>query len=156
MAEIFDPFSEPAPGGRGKRGRPAHVSTQQNRNKVIMLLALGWSNERIARALGITPPTLRKNYFLELRLRDEQRDRMVASLAMRFWEQVEAGNVAAMKEFRKIIEENDLMLSGQPATIPVPKEPKLGKKETALAAAQKPDTGSPLGELMARRQGLIN
>lgn len=30
-----------------------------------MLLALGWNNERIAAALRITPPSLRRHYFSE-------------------------------------------------------------------------------------------
>jgi hypothetical protein len=151
MDPIFDLFGDPVPEGWGKRGRPAHIATQQNRNKVTMLVAFGWSNERIARALGITPPTLRRNYFHQLKFRDEQRDRLDAAMAMRLWQQVEAGNVAAMKEFRALVERNDLMTYGQSAP-PEPKEPKLGKKEQALAAAQQPDTGTSLGELMARRQ----
>jgi hypothetical protein len=59
----------------GWRGRPEHIATQQNRNKVLMLPALGWNSERIAAALSITPPTLRKNYFREMKFRTEQRDR---------------------------------------------------------------------------------
>jgi hypothetical protein len=110
MSEILDLFGDPVPEGWGRRGRPQHIATQQNRNKVMMLLAFGWNNERIARALGITLPTLRRNYFRELKFRDEQRDWLDASLAARLWEQVEAGNVAAMKEFPQLVERNDLML----------------------------------------------
>jgi hypothetical protein len=149
MSENFDLFGDPIPDGWGKRGRPQHIATLQNRNKVTMLVAFGWNNERIAHALGITPPTLRRNYFRELKFRDEQRDRLDASLAMRLWTQVEAGNVAAIKEFRKLLERNDLLLYGQTAP---PAEPRLGKKERALQEAREPDTGTPLGELMARRQ----
>jgi hypothetical protein len=156
MAEIFDLFGDPVPEGWGRRGRPQHIAARQNRNKVTMLLAFGWNNERIACALGITPPTLRRNYFRELKFRDEQRDRLDASLATRLWEQVEAGNVAAMKEFRKLLESNDLMLYGQ-KTKPVEAKPAaLGKKEQALAAARAPDTGSTMVELMARRQAELN
>lgn len=146
----------PVPENWGKRGRPAHIATLENRNKVAMLLAFGWNNERIARALQITAPTLRKNYFRELKFRDEQRDRMDASLAMHLWKQVEGGNVAAMKEFRALVERNDLTLYGQaarPQAAHKPKEPKLGKKEQMLADAQHPDTASTLGELMAERAG---
>lgn len=153
MERILDLFGDPVPENWGRRGRPEHIATQENRNKVTMLLAFGWNNERISRSLGITPPTLRKNYFRELKFRIEQRDRMDATLAMKLWEQVHAGNVAAMKEFRSLVERNDLMLYGQarPANPPT-KEPKLSKKEAALAAAQTPDTGTTLGELMMQRQ----
>lgn len=157
VPQNFDLFGDPVPDTWGKRGRPEHVATQKNRNKVSMLLAFGWSNERIANALHITPPTLRKVYFHELKFRDRMRDRLDGSRAMHLWSEVEKGNVAAMREFGKLMERNDLMLYGQTEK-PRPHKaaPKLGKKEAALAAAQKPDTGSPLGHLMALRQGPIN
>ncbi len=79
--------------------------------------------------------------------------------AMKLWEQIEAGNVGAMREFDRFVDKNDLAMFGQMGKPVVPeREPKIGKKEAALAAAQKPDQGTPLGELMARRQsnGLPN
>jgi hypothetical protein len=151
MDQIFDLFGDPVPANWGQRGRPEHVATQQNRNRVSMLVALGWSNKRIAAALFVTLPTLRKHYFSELKFRDVARDRLDANLATKLWDLFMAGNVAAGKEFRKLVERNDLMLYGQNAPPPV-KEPKLGKKEAALLAAREPDTGTTLGELMARRQ----
>ncbi len=36
------------------------------------------------------------------------------------------------------------------------REKKLGKKEQALRDAQNPDTSSPLGQLMAQRDGLAH
>src|SRR6185295_9304353 len=109
MAEFFDLWGDPSPDGGGRRGRPQHIATQQNRNKVMMLLAFGWSNERIAKALSITPPTLRKNYFRELRYRAEARDRVDAALATMLWEQAKGGSVAAIREFRSLQADNDLM-----------------------------------------------
>jgi len=157
MDEIFDLFGDPVPENWGKRGRPQHVPSQQNRNRVSMLVACGWSNERIAAALFITQPTLRKHYFSELRYREVARDRLVAGMLTKHWDLFMAGNVAAGKEFRDLLKENDLMLYGQttqPQQQKPAKEQKLGKKEAALAAALNPDVGTPLGELMARRQGL--
>lgn len=155
MSENLDLLGDPIPEGWGKRGRPAHLVTVDNRRKVVVLLAFGWNNERIAKALSITPPTLRKNYFRELRFRGEARDRVEAGLAMQLWDLAKDGNVAAAKEFRKVMERNDMMNYGQlPASPEKPaKPPKLGKKEEALRAAQEPDEGTPLGELMAHRQG---
>jgi hypothetical protein len=155
MDRIFDLFGDPVPANWGQRGRPEHVPSQQNRNRVSMLVALGWSNKRIAAAMFVTLPTLRKHYFSELKFREVARDRLDANLATKLWELFMAGNVAAGKEFRALLERNDLMLYGQtrpPDAVPA-KVPKLGKKEAALAAAQQPDTGTTLGELMARRQG---
>jgi hypothetical protein len=161
VSKIFDLFGDPVPENWGGKGRPEHIATQENRNRVSMLLALGWSNKRIAAALYVTLPTLRKHYFSELRFREVARDRLNAGLAMKLWEQVQAGNVGAMKEFQSFVQRNDLMLYGQTAkpadSKPKPAAPvRLGKKEAAVAAAQIPDPGTPLGELMMRRQAAVN
>ncbi|MEY9703730.1 hypothetical protein ACFLEY_21620 [Bradyrhizobium sp. YCK136] len=160
MAEVFDLFGDPVPSNWGGRGRPEHVPTQQNRNRVSLLVALGWSAPRIAAALYVTPPTLRKHYFSELKFADVSRDRLVAQLGMKLLDGVNAGNVSAIREFLKYLERNDLMLYGQtqqpqkatPAE-KAAKPEKVGKKAAALAAAHTPDVGSPMGELMMRRQG---
>ena len=154
MDGIFDLFGDPVPTNWGQRGRPEHVPTQQNRNRVSMLVAAGWGNARIAAALFITQPTLRKHYFSELKFREVARDRLNANLLTKLWELFMAGNVAAGREFRDVLKDNDLMLFGQTTQPQKPeKVAKLGKKEAALAAAQNPNTESTLGELMAQRQG---
>lgn len=153
MTEIFDLFGDPVPSNWGKRGRPEHIPTQENRNRVNALLAYGWSNKRIAASLRCDLKTLRKHYFPELKFREVARDRLLAMMTMKVLEQVQAGNVAAVKELRKMLEQNDLMIYGQTQQPPNPeKPPKLGKKEQALLEAQQPDTGTPLGDLMAQRQ----
>jgi hypothetical protein len=70
---------------------------------------------------------------------------------MTLWRQVEAGNVSALREFRDLLEHNDLMLLGGQRREPERKSPKLGKKEQALADAREPDMTTPLGKLMAQR-----
>jgi len=145
--QTFDLFGDPVREYHPKGGRPQHVATQENRNKVSMLLAFGWNNERIARAIHVSLPTLRARYFAELKYREEARDRLDATLAMTLWKQVEAGNVSALREFRDLMEHNDLMLYGR--SEPAPKPPKLGKKEEAILAARKPDLTTPLGRLLA-------
>ncbi len=161
VSEIFDLFGDPVPANWGQRGRPEHVASQQNRNRVSLLVALGWGNARIAAALFVTQPTLRKHYFSELKFREVARDRLVAQLGVKLLDGVNAGNVSAIREFQKYLEKNDLMTYGQtsrpnPAGRDKPTAPRLGKKERLVAAAQNPDAGTPLGELMARRQGTIN
>lgn len=75
-----------------------------------MLVALGWSNERVATALDITLPTLRKHYFsLIKRLRETARDRLDAAFAMHIWKQVQEGNVAAMRLWQAFLDRNDRM-----------------------------------------------
>jgi hypothetical protein len=152
MTEILDLFGDPVPANWGQRGRPEHIASQKNRNRVSMLVALGWSNKRIADAIFVTLPTLRKHYFSELKFRDVARDRLNAELATQLWSLFMAGNVAAGKEFRALLEQNDLMVYGQTEP-PKPKEPKLGKKDQAARDARMPDAGSTLGSLMAERQG---
>ena len=161
--EVFDLFGDPVPPNWGERGRPQHVPTQQNRNRVSLLVALGWSVPRIAAALYVTAPTLRKHYFSELKFAQVARDRLVAQLGMKLLEGVNAGNVSAIREFQKYLDKNDLMLYGQAAPQPrkpgaekPAKPPKLGKKEAAVIEAHTPDQGTPLGELMARRQQGLN
>jgi hypothetical protein len=163
MAEVLDLFGDPVPVNWGGRGRPEHVATQQNRNRVSLLVALGWSNERIAAALFVTQPTLRKHYFSELKFRHVARDRLVAQLGVKLLDGVNAGNVSAIREFQKYLERNDLMTYGQTRQPQKPqqadkpaKAEKIGKKAAALAAAHNPDAGTAMGELMARRQQNVN
>lgn len=109
MDPVFDLFGDPVPANHGGRGRPAHMPTTENRNKVTLLLALGWSNSRIASALGVTEPTLRKHYFSVLKYRTEQRDRMDAAIATTYWKQFQEGSTAAGKAFLEFVARNDRM-----------------------------------------------
>jgi hypothetical protein len=158
MDQDFDLLGDPIPEGWGKRGRPPHIVTAKNRNKVMVLLAFGWSTDRIANALSITAPTLRKNYFRELKVRDHARDRVTGNLAEMLWEFAKAGNVAAAKEFHKMLDRSDLM--GQHLKAHAPKKDrksaKIGKKERALIDARSPDPETTLGDLMAQRAGSLN
>jgi hypothetical protein len=110
MSRVLDLFGDPVPENWGKRGRPQHVPTQENINKVMMLVALGWNNERISNSLDITLPTFRKHYFsLVNRQRSIARDRMDSAYAMRVWKEVEGGNVGAMRLWAQFLERNDRM-----------------------------------------------
>ena len=152
MAEEFsgdvDLFGDPYRLPNGKRGRPAHVCMLRNNNKISLLLALGWSNERIAGALYITQPTLRKHYFSELKARMIMRDRLDARRFEQMMDAANDGNVAAMKALEKMIEKSDLMLMARtfdPVAAQKSEELKarpLGKKEQQLLDAQSAGEGS--------------
>lgn len=131
----FNLFGDPIPDGMGKRGRPPHVPTQQNRNKIILLLAQGWPDARISGALGITVPTLRKYYFRELRTRDVARDRVEAIGLLTLWDQARAGNTAAMKEFFR---RHDAAMEPIFADRVEAATDKLGKKERTKLEAENP------------------
>jgi hypothetical protein len=109
MTEKFDLFGNPWVDRPTKRGRPPHDVSAKNRNRVSMLVALGWTNPRIACALGITLPTLHKHYFYELRQREVARDRLELRRLELAWDLAEKGNVGAFKEFGKLLERNDRM-----------------------------------------------
>lgn len=135
--------------GKGKRGRPQHVRTPESANKIKLLLALGWSNERIAHAMGLSLPTLRKHYFAELKIRLIARDALEAKRAELLWAQCEKGNVGAMKAFHQLLLDNDRMRiaddlrrgatgeteeKSEPEAKPARMAP-IGKKQGAVLAA---------------------
>jgi hypothetical protein len=113
MSENFDLFGNPWVDRPTKRGRPPHEVTVRSRNRVSMLLALGWANPRIAAALGVTLPTLHKHYFYELRQREVARDRLELRRLELAWDLAEDGNVGAFKEFGKLLDRNDVMKAEQ-------------------------------------------
>ncbi|MBY8826110.1 hypothetical protein [Sphingomonas colocasiae] len=108
----FDLLGDPIPEGLGRRGRPPHIATDQNRSKVMLLLAQGWPNWRIARAMGITDKTLAKYYFRQLAVRDGALDKVKAGHLALLWEQAKAGNVSALKEIGKTIDRLDAAMFG--------------------------------------------
>lgn len=61
----FDMFGDPLP-GPAKRGRPRHRPSQLLRDRVAELASEGLNQEQIAAAIGITKPTLVRNYHREL------------------------------------------------------------------------------------------
>lgn len=140
MAQDFDLLGDPIPEGFGKRGRPAHVPTDEKRRLVIALQAFDWPIDRIAAALSITPPTLRKNYFRELKARAEARARTDAKLIGALLDQVDAGNVAAIKEMSRRLDKHDLdrlaeAIKSRGQQNQAQPESRKGKKEMAQEAA---------------------
>lgn len=150
MAQEFDLFGDPIPDNHGRRGRPQHIATVENRSKVKMLLAFGWTAERIAAAMGITQPTLRKNYFQELKTRDTARAKLEASYKFRVFKDAMNGNASAQRLMMQIMERElgDLMAAPQKMDDVSGKPIKLGKKRQAELDAQvaPDDWRSLLGE----------
>ncbi|OWU80441.1 helix-turn-helix domain containing protein [Phaeobacter sp. 22II1-1F12B] len=130
--EQFDLFGDPVRLPSGKRGRPAHQPDQKNRNKVMMLLALGWSKDRIANAIHCSVPTLNRYYFSELKARSLQRDRLDAWRFEKVMAQAETGNVGAQRLLNQMIEKNDMMQTAaqiRDAQRKPGKSKPIGKKE---------------------------
>lgn len=129
MAEdVFDLFGNPVRAGKGKRGRPSFEVTERNRNKVKLLLAMGWSGERIANAIECSLATLKRYFRAELVVRDQMRDRLDAEHLMQVTEQAAAGNVGAHRLLVNLIDRNDRM-NAERAIAQTPKAEPVGKKQ---------------------------
>lgn len=124
----------------GKRGRPPFQWTVENSNKVSMLLACGWSSERIAGCVmdprtgrAISVPTLNRYFRSELKSRMSARDRLEARRLQRVWAMAEAGNVGAERVFADLLARNDRMeVEREMATASRAAKPeRLGKKVIA-------------------------
>lgn len=138
----------------GRRGRPSHVWTKSNADKVIIGLAMGYGDAEIASGLGISLPTLKKYYFSELKRREMQRTRFELWRAKQLADQAAGGNVGAMKELTKIMEARDrartLARFGDDDQTEERGE-RLGKKEQArrdAAAIVKDDADHDWGGLL--------
>ncbi|WP_298494526.1 resolvase [uncultured Maritimibacter sp.] len=111
-----------------------------------MLLAMGWSNDRIAGVIrdprtgkSISVPTLKRYFRSELSVRLVARDMLVAKQLELAWAKMEEGNVGAMRHFQQLVEKNDLMLAAKRMADDLPeaeeKPVPVGKKEAARRAA---------------------
>lgn len=109
MEPEFDLFGEVVPPWLGKRGRPPFQPTEKIRNKVKLLLALGWATSRIAGAVGISPATLKRYFRAEMKDRLFMRDRLDARRFEIAMEQANAGNITALRELSAMIDRNDRM-----------------------------------------------
>lgn len=141
MAENFrtNLFGDPVIERREGPGRPEHVWTLENSNKVLLAFARNLSVKEAAIVVGISAPTLRKVYFSEVEIRRQAKLRMEMTQLARLNAAAASGNVAAEKELLKQMDrlrsrdQAVAMASQAPAA---PKAAKLGKKEAAEQAAE--------------------
>lgn len=159
MEPEFDLFGEVVPPWLGKRGRPPFQPTDKIRNKVKLLLALGWSIERIANGISVSPATLKRYFRAELKVRAAMRDRLDARRFEIAMEQANAGNITALRELAAMIDRNDRMeierdMGTKPATNEAPAA-RPGKKavDEMRAAAADADLMAEL-ESEAKNAGL--
>lgn len=150
MAEgKFDLFGNPVRANKGERGRPAFERTERNANKVKLLLAMGWSNGRIANAIECSLATLKRYFRAELAAGDAMRDRLDAERLMLVAEKASEGVIGAHRVLQEMIDRNDRMEAerriGQPkASAPAAAADRPGKKAMAEALA-----GDAEADLMA-------
>ena len=156
-----DLFGLPVRPGKGQRGRPPFEVTPELRNKVKLLLACGWANQRIANAIDASLATVKRYFRAELAERDAMRDRLDARRLEVAAEQAMTGHPGAIRIFNQMMETNDRMeaarrISGQGdranapagASAKPPEKVAEGKKErkqtdAAAAIAADPDLFAP-------------
>ncbi|SLN36692.1 hypothetical protein AQS8620_01311 [Aquimixticola soesokkakensis] len=107
--EVSDLFGNPVRPGKGARGRPTFEVTERNRNKVKLLLALGWSNDRVANAIDCSLATLKRYFRAELSQRQMMRDRLDAERIMVMAEAAMDGVIGAARVFQQQLDRNDQM-----------------------------------------------
>lgn len=136
-----------------KRGRPAFKPTPRLRRDVTQMRAVGESKATIARAIGIDEDTLNKHFAEELLTGLAKHKREVTDL---MFKAARKGNVTAQKALDAKIGAAGALddFVGDRKPQPEAKQPKLGKKEQAIADAHNPDPSSTLGDLIAKRQAL--
>ncbi|WP_283195502.1 AraC family transcriptional regulator [Rhizobium sp. AN80A] len=168
MSDNFDLFGHAIPDWQGKRGRPPYEASDKDRNKIKLLLALGWSIERMANGIGVSPATLKRYFRAELKQRDAMRDRLDARRFEIAMDQANAGNVAALKELGKMLDSNDRMGMDQrlrdaqasrrtDTQKSKDQDAPQGKKEAAKAAAKTAGADSHWGsDLLPGIQGKPN
>lgn len=136
-----------------KRGRPAFKATAAQRKKVMIWAAGGIAEASMAKMLGICRETLRTHFATEL---EEGGDRERARNLERLNKAADKGNVTAMKhldvKYGAVGALSGFVGNSPKGASATPAE-KLGKKERAIADAHEPDQSSPLGALIAARQG---
>jgi hypothetical protein len=131
----------------------AHKITAQTKMRVTMLLAWGRELKRIAEVLAITVPELKRLY----------RDELTYSGDDRTWVARDRVNVMLAEKFLQLLMDDDDMRAGlelrammqvsDETDVPEP-QTRFGKKELAKLEARKPDSSTPLGELVARRDNV--
>ena len=131
MAEnsgAVDLFGLPVIEREPKLGRPEHVRTPENANKISLLFAMGRTVKDAALALGITQPTLRKHYFHEVEQREAMLVRLEADQLLRLHNQASDGSVPAAKELLGRLDRAALAKLAE-AVAPKRAASKKGKKE---------------------------
>jgi len=138
VAVNFDLFGDPIPEPRDGPGRPEHVWTLENSNKINLLFATGHEIGDAAKALSISQPTLRKHYLKEVEQWRVARLKLKARQLQYLNDEAGKGNVAAIKELLKAMEKGELAqlaarFSDRGREV---KKPKPGKKEQQREAAR--------------------
>lgn len=133
-------------------GRPRFKPSRAQRNRVKLMKAAGWSNERIAAQIGVSRNTLEKALAAELEFgADSKKLQVMENLEKASGK----GNASASKQLLDMFDvAATLRPDGGDRPADPPREAKLGKKERQQIEAENPDTSTEMGDLLARRAEL--
>lgn len=122
------------------RGRPKHAPTDETRDLVEMLASVGTDVVVIARALKVSPPTLRKHYGECLK---EGSARKRAEVIGLLFTSARSGNVSAQKKLAEMTASVVAQESfSESAARSEPRPAPLGKKAQAQEAAKTATRGT--------------
>ena len=130
-ATELDLFGQPVLPIKDRRGRPAYAKSTENQRLVALLIARGWTQQRVADYLGCDHKTLRKHFSRELQ---RGADIIEAEALQVCYAKMRQGNSAAIGRMFDLIDQGK-------AAPPQPKEDKpepLGKKERLTMEAGEP------------------
>lgn len=158
-----DLFGNPVRSRKGKRGRPSLEISSEDRDIVEAALVRGWTNDRIAKTVGISLPSLKRHFRAALAKRDVARERLeLAAFAKLAREAIEAGNMSAMRQLREVMERD--VMNRQRAEFErqqreaeergIATEGKIGKKAKAQADAEDALQDPGWGDLLSSKTGL--
>lgn len=108
----------------------------------MLLMAHGWSDDRIAGALGISEKTLKRHYFPQLKQRLAAKDRAEMKRLEALYAQALAGNVGALKEANRIAERDSLDEAAKRFRERAEEEELVGKKAQADRSARTAHEGT--------------
>ncbi|WP_312530716.1 hypothetical protein [Paracoccus sp. (in: a-proteobacteria)] len=150
----IDLFGDPLVPLRDRRGRKSFKKDKQNQDFVMVRIAAGWSQKRIAENMGIDEKTLRKYFSRELEFGATFVDGVMLDVLMR---KVREGHTPSIRQLQERIKDaapaaprrspqlDDEDEDGTPAA-------RLGKKELERAAAQEvPDNYGDIFDRLRNR-----
>lgn len=140
-------LEQAAPSSSAPGGRPEFEPTYRQREDVRLWKCADWSDDRIARALGISRNTLLKHFVEEL---ENGVDQVLTRAYRATLREVEAGNMSAVDRLLKL---RGMLSPTEKLPTPdeaVPAEPEPGKKEKANRDAMTAHEGTTWGHILKR------
>ncbi|WP_411838584.1 hypothetical protein [Paracoccus sp. ME4] len=97
-----DLFGQPILPLRDRRGRPSFAKTKENQDFVMVRVAAGWAQTRIAEDMGIDEKTLRKYFSRELEMGATFVDGVMLDVLMR---KVREGHTPSIRQLHERLRE---------------------------------------------------